>query len=86
MTKDFSIPTQVMFWDEGEGDYAFGIAYRDEIICGCCGGTFEIEDVINSAPTDKEPIYSYGDDWADLSEAIFGGEYPFGYPRLGKLD
>lgn len=85
MNDYFEIPTQVMFWDEGEGKYAFGIGYRDEIICGCCGGIFEIEDIVAETPSGQQPIYSYGDDWTDLSEEIFGGEYPDDYPTRGQV-
>lgn len=81
----FDIPTQIMFWDKGEGKYAFGIGYQDEIICACCGGVFEIEDIIENTPSDKQPIYSYGEDWTDLSEEIFGGEYPNDYPIRGQV-
>lgn len=31
----FEVPTQVQFWDYKNGYYNGGIAYRDEIICGC---------------------------------------------------
>lgn len=51
----FEIPTQVKFWD---GRYIDGIAYRDEIICGCCGGIFRISDIYKVAPDtlDDDPI------------------------------
>lgn len=42
----FEVPTQVKFWD---GRYIGGIAYRDEIICGCCGGIFRISDIYEVA-------------------------------------
>lgn len=84
MNDYFDIPTQVMFWDEGDKQYTFGIAYKDEIICGCCGGIFEIEDIIELTPEDKHPIYSYGDNWADLRDAIFGDVYPEGYEFAGQ--
>lgn len=38
----FETPTQVKFWDPDGGHYTAGIAYKDEIICGCRGGVFEI--------------------------------------------
>ena len=34
----FNTPTQVMFWDIYGDHYTYGIAYKNEIICGCCGG------------------------------------------------
>ena len=41
----FLVPTQVKFWDYSNGRYKGGIAYRNEIICGCCGGVFNIRSV-----------------------------------------
>lgn len=38
----FDVPTQVQFWDYKKRRYNGGIAYRDEIICGCCGDVFNI--------------------------------------------
>lgn len=54
----FKVPTQVKFWDYNNGNYAGGIAYRDEIICGCCGGIFRISEVYKLAPDElnNDPI------------------------------
>ena len=49
----FETPTQVKFWDPDGGHYTAGIAYKDEIICGCCGGVFEIEEIIEDAKKGK---------------------------------
>lgn len=46
----FEVPTQVKFWDYEGGHYLGGIAYRDEIICGCCGGIFDISEIYKLAP------------------------------------
>ena len=35
----FEVPTQVKFWD---AHYIGGIAYRNKIICGCCGHILDI--------------------------------------------
>ena len=43
----YSGPTQVRFYDGM--DFVGGIAYHDYIICGCCGGIFSIQDVIEMA-------------------------------------
>jgi hypothetical protein len=76
MKTFFETPTQVMFYDtDGSGEYNCGIAWGDHIICGCCGGVFEISEVIEFAPEGVQAIYAY-DSWVDLSEEIFGGEYP----------
>lgn len=49
MTKRYYEPTQVTFLpEEGDivdgDDFLHGIAFYDVIICGCCGGIFEIEE------------------------------------------
>lgn len=63
-TKYFDCPTQVLFRDpDNEEGFIGGIAYRDEIICGCCGGIFELNEV-----SDLLPI-----DWIDISDSIRGG-------------
>lgn len=69
----FAVPTQVQFWDYNHGRYHGGIAYRDEIICGCCGGVFNIIEIYNVAPDTllEDPIIVY-DDWAGFSFAICG--------------
>lgn len=81
MTKNyFEVPTQVVFVDpDAEGNWLSGIAYRNEIICGCCGGVFEIEDVIDAAQADnlKCGIYAYGD-WNNISDDIISDELPEG--------
>ena len=81
--KDFYyVPTQVVFYDGGDDSPIFcaGIAYKDEIICACCGGVMKISEVIANAEEDgiKTAIYDYVD-WYDMREAIVGGEYPEEY-------
>ena len=72
----FDRPTQVVFHD-GEG-WSFGIAYCGEIICGCCGGVFDIEEIYDDCPEDiKNPIYLYSF-WVDFTDEIRGGELPDG--------
>ena len=68
----FEVPTQVKFWDIFSKGYVGGIAFRDKIICGCCGGVASISDVYMSAPdTLEDPIVVY-DDWVDISHEIRG--------------
>lgn len=74
-TTRFDVPTQVLFVDE-DGVWRGGIAYRDEIICGCCGGVYEIDEVIGIAPEYvQQPIHKY-EYWIDISDEIRGGEVP----------
>lgn len=75
MKTFYDAPTQVYFVDE-DGVWRGGIAYRDEIICGCCGGIYEIDEVIEFAPEYvQQPIHKY-ENWVDLSDEIRGGEVP----------
>ena len=82
MKTYYAIPTQVIFYDGGDESPIFcaGIAYKDEIICACCGGVMKISEVIADAEEDgiKTAIYDYAD-WYDMCEAIVGGEYPEEY-------
>ena len=67
----FQVPTQVKFWDVDGDHYIGGIAYRDEIICGCCGGIFDITEIYELAPDalKEDPIVVY-DTWVNLSSKI----------------
>ena len=74
----FDKPTQVVFADpDNPGEWLSGIAYRDEIICGCCGGVFSIDDVIEMACKDGVncAIHEYRE-WNDIADEIVGGELP----------
>ena len=67
----FAVPTQVEFWDVNGDHYIGGIAYRNEVICGCCGGIFDISEIYESAPnTLEDPIVVY--DWVNISSKIRG--------------
>ena len=86
MNKYFDEPKQVVFADpDNEGEWLVGIAYKDEIVCACCGGIFEIEDVVEMAPEGVNPIWAY-DYWNDVSEEIKGGEFPYGFAEAVGLD
>ena len=82
MKTYYDVPTQVVFYDGGydSPNFCAGIAYKDEIICACCGGVMKISEVIADAEEDgiKTAIYDYVD-WYDMREAIVGGEYPEEY-------
>ena len=45
--KSFERPTQVKFCEIGteEESIEYGIAYNDEVICACCGGVYELDEV-----------------------------------------
>ena len=68
-------PTQVKFLDfDGEEPYWIGgIAYYNEVICGCCGGVFKIYELYERAEEHKykdSPIEALI--WIDINEAIKG--------------
>lgn len=63
----YEVPTQVKFWVDNEGmgiGTHVGIAYRNQIICACCGGIFLLDDDDKSIEILKEM------DWIDFSEYI----------------
>lgn len=71
MKAYFDIPTQVKWknpdfdeTNESDTEYFGGIAYKDEIICVCCGGTIPISEV--------DEIIEF--DWINLSDEIIGDE------------
>ena len=71
---NFDVPTQVKFWDYEGAHYIGGIGYRDEIICGCCGGVFKISEIYEFAPAEvEEPIVAL-EDWVNLEEEIRGDD------------
>lgn len=68
----YNEPTQVKFYDGLE--FVGGIAYQNYIICGCCGGIFQIEDVIEMA---KANDIHFDDaivelEWVSIEEEIRG--------------
>lgn len=65
MTKYFERPTQVKFYDGINHAWMGGIAYQDEIICGCCGGILKVDEF-----KDNE-IVAY-DHWINISDEIIG--------------
>ena len=66
------IPRQVMFWD-GENHCA-GIMVGKLLVCGCCGGTFNLDEVIEMAREDGQVPVRVFDTWVDISDEIKGDE------------
>ena len=73
----YSTPCQIRFVDCGDPHNPTtcgGIAYKDEIICGCCGAVLSIQDIID----DAEKFGFHWDDviveldWIDIDETIQG--------------
>lgn len=69
MNMFFTRPTQVKFWDECNQQWMGGIGYRDEIICGCCGGIFEVDELLESNSNSIVRL-----PWVDINEEIRGEE------------
>ena len=73
----YGTPCQVRFIDCGDPDnitICGGIAYKDEIICGCCGAILSIDEIIKDA---EEAGYHWDNaiielEWIDIDEAIRG--------------
>lgn len=66
------IPRQVMFWD-GE-NYCAGFMIGKLLVCGCCGGTFNLDEVIEMAREDGQVPVRVFDIWVDISDEIRGDE------------
>jgi hypothetical protein len=66
------IPRQVMFWD-GE-NYCAGFMIGKLLVCGCCGGTFNLDEVIEMAREDGQVPVRVFDIWVDISDEIKGDE------------
>lgn len=68
----FTTPTQVKFYDSANKKYLGGIAYKNEIICGCCGSVFEISNIIIGAKENgvEDPIIEFP--WINIQSEIIG--------------
>lgn len=78
MKNYFPTPRQVMFidpTDSSDNKYAYGIAFGDKIICGCCGGVFEVEEIIEAGKTRPiGPAIRVWHEWENISDAIHSGD------------
>lgn len=45
MKNFYEKPTQVAFMEDEDCSVSYGIAFRDTVICACCGGVFELPEV-----------------------------------------
>jgi hypothetical protein len=68
----FEEPTQVKFYNAPDENWLGGIAFGAAIICGCCGGVVEIDDIYEEAKENgiDNPIEELR--WIEISEAIIG--------------
>ena len=71
---NFERPTQVAFYNVEDNCYDAGIAYGDEIICLCCGGTIPIDELLQEVeeevPYVKAVIIPL--DWINLRGECLG--------------
>lgn len=65
MKRQYEKPTQIRWFDDENKRWIGGIAYRDEIICGCCGGVLELNEF------EDDEVVEY-DAWVDIEEEIRG--------------
>lgn len=61
------VPRQVRFYD-GE-NMCTGILCGEEVICACCGGIYDVRDILEEAPEGIVPL-SLFKNWVNFSEAI----------------
>lgn len=57
-------PTMVKFEDPDNDEWLYGIAYKEEIICACCGSAFDIEEL------NEDGLEIVEMDWINLVEFI----------------
>ena len=71
----FDRPKQVMFFEAENQEWCVGIAYKDEIICACCGGIFNIDEVYELADDlgIEEAVHPY-ENWCNIKDEVAGGE------------
>ena len=61
---------QVMFYD-GE-NMCSGIMVGDKIACACCGGIFDVDDVVSNAIEDGREAIRKFETWVDISAEVEG--------------
>jgi hypothetical protein len=59
-TPHFDMPTQVLFWDNDGSHYSHGIAVGETVICSCCGGLFDIEEIFEEPEDSIAPLIDIG--------------------------
>lgn len=71
MKRYYEVPTQVRWFDSVNKRWIGGIAYKGEVICGCCGGVFELD---NFKEDEVEELGGY---WVNIEEEIRGEDYDY---------
>ena len=65
MKRYYEVPTQVRWFDIDDKRWIGGIAYRNEIICGCCGSILEFDEF------EEGEVVELGE-WVNIEEEIRG--------------
>lgn len=65
MKRQYEKPMQVRWFDDENKRWIGGIAYRDEIICGCCGTILKLSEFKDSE------VVEY-DTWVNVEEELRG--------------
>lgn len=71
MKRQYDRPTQVRWFDSKGNRWIGGIAYKGEVICGCCGGVFELDSF------EEDEVEELGNYWVNIEEEIRGEDYDY---------
>ena len=71
MKRYYERPTQVRWFDTESNRWIGGIAYRNEIICGCCGSILELDGF------EEDEVVELGKWWVNIDEEIRGEDYDY---------
>ena len=70
MKKYYERPTQVRWFDSMNKRWFSGIAYKGEVICGCCGSILELDEF------EEGEVVELGN-WVNIEEEIRGEDYDY---------
>lgn len=71
MKRYYETPMQVRWFDSVNNRWIGGIAYKGEVICGCCGGVFELDSF------KEDEVEELGGYWVNIEEEIRGEDYDY---------
>ena len=70
MKRYYERPTQVRWFDSVQKRWIGGIAYKNELVCGCCGGVYELDEF------EEGEVVELGN-WVNIEEEIRGEDYDY---------
>lgn len=75
----YDVPTQVCFWDLDNQCWVGGIAYQDQLICLCCGGVMDLNEMKEGYELFEDipamPVREFRK-WVSLSDECIGDMMP----------